>query len=662
MIYSMKKIFLLGLMLCATVVGAFGVGVGAPVWQDGGRADVYYRDGARFALDGRLTEAANAFERAAALDPTNGNTFYSLGNVYSELGRWADAVNAYYKAISLKKDDIEAYNNLGIALSRRGQNVQAAAAFERAIKIYPKWAEPYFHLSQVRHELRQEQAAQEAYNRALRLRPDYATQPPRTFMTAGMKTANAPGDRNPESAKAVNASSGLPANNNPRNVAAPPTLAPAVNVTSTTGDSATTTKSGNITSTKGSNLPSTKGSNIASTTSGDVTTARVDDVTTAKGENAGNASRPETLDARDYYDLGLRYGRENRHAEAVAAFRQAIFLDRNNAAAYLALGDIYAAQGSWRESVDAYEQAARLNPNDAEIYQRLGRSYAKLRETTPTPETSGGSAATNRDNATTLSQKLATPAPEDDPDPTAVYRVGPGDVLDIRVLNGRERRASTYEVTPTGLLAYPSLSEPLHVTGLTTEQVATRLGAELKLRAGGADPEIAVGVRDYVSHAIIVSGMVKDTGTKILQREGVPLYVIIAYAQPLPGAGQALVVSRATGRGTAIDLSDARAMKMLVRPGDVITVRTRPGQYVYLAGAVRQPGQREFHVGLTLTQALLAAGGTFASGASIVAVTRQGDDGRLTTTRYNLFDIKSGKTPDPLMQPGDRVEVLGERR
>ncbi|MDT5293952.1 MAG: polysaccharide biosynthesis/export protein [Acidobacteriota bacterium] len=258
--------------------------------------------------------------------------------------------------------------------------------------------------------------------------------------------------------------------------------------------------------------------------------------------------------------------------------------------------------------------------------------------------------------------KSERPAPDAlDADPSAVYRVGPGDVLEVRVLDARESRPNAYKVTPTGLLDYyPRLGEPLRIAGLTTDEIATRLGAELKRRGGGgrADGQVSVGVREYASHAIIVSGLVKDPGTKILQREGVPLYVIVAHAQPLPGAGQALVVSRVTGRSDAVNLSDAAAMNMLVRPADVITVQALPKQFIYVAGAVRQPGQREFHEGLTLTQALLAAGGALPSGASVVAVTRQGDDGRLATTRYSLPDIKNGQAPDPLVRPGDRVEVV----
>jgi protein involved in polysaccharide export with SLBB domain len=99
-------------------------------------------------------------------------------------------------------------------------------------------------------------------------------------------------------------------------------------------------------------------------------------------------------------------------------------------------------------------------------------------------------------------------------------------------------------------------------------------------------------------------------------------------------------------------------MSMLVRPGDVITVRALPKQFFYIAGAVRQPGEREFHEGLTLTQAVMAAGGDLPPGASVVAVTRQDSEGRLATTRHVLKEIKAGRAPDPTVRPGDRLEVL----
>jgi len=633
----MKKVLLLCFIVCATLLTAPGArgGAAAPL-QNGTRADAFYRDGARLALEGRLAEAARAFEQAVALDPSNGNAHYGLGNVYAESGRWAEAVNSYHKAVSINREDVEAYNNLGVALAMRGQHVQAAAAFEKAVKIYPKWAEPHYHLGEARRALGQEDEAREAFGRALRLRPDYASRPPRPFANAAAKTVAAPpGSQVLKAMNALNLSD-VP------NKAAPTSTAEAE-------------PSANTSAPKGA-APSTG-------------TRATERSAPPVGANASNGSaRPAAAaaaPAASPYDLGVREARAGRHAEAVAAFRQAIILDRRNAAAHRALGDAYAALGEWRESVDAYEQAARLAPDDAETYQKLGRSYARLRETTAGEVDAGGASAGGSGAPTqaAANSAAARPAAAADPDPTAVYRIGPGDVLDVRVPGAGEGRTNSYKVTSTGLLDYPALREPLAVAGLTTEEAAARLAATLRLRAGGAGG-VVVGVREYASHAIIVGGMVKEAGTKILQREAVPLYVIIAHAQPLAGAGQAVVVSRATGRTVTADLSDTAALKMLVRPGDVITVRALPPQFVYVGGAVREPGQKVFHAGLTLTQAVLAAGGVQATGGAqpqgggAVTLTRQGADGRLSTSRYSLADIRAGRTPDPLLRPGDRVEVL----
>ncbi|MFN2493688.1 MAG: SLBB domain-containing protein, partial [Pyrinomonadaceae bacterium] len=50
-------------------------------------------------------------------------------------------------------------------------------------------------------------------------------------------------------------------------------------------------------------------------------------------------------------------------------------------------------------------------------------------------------------------------------------------------------------------------------------------------------------------------------------------------------------------------------MSRLVHPGDVITLQTNPIQFFYVAGEVKAPGEKTFRRGLTLTQAIIAAGG-----------------------------------------------------
>jgi protein involved in polysaccharide export with SLBB domain len=253
-----------------------------------------------------------------------------------------------------------------------------------------------------------------------------------------------------------------------------------------------------------------------------------------------------------------------------------------------------------------------------------------------------------------------TPAPTADPAIalTSIYRVGAGDVLDIRLLNLTDSRQSTlFTILAGGILEYPLLTSPLVVSGLTVEEVTTRLIAELRQRGVYERPQVNVNVRDYASHAVLVSGLVAEPGTKIIRREAVPLYVVIAEAQPKPEAGRAIVTSHATGKSSNVDLNDASGMGVLVQQGDVISVVVRPPEFFYVGGEISVPGQKDFHSGITLTQAILASGGTTKLAGPIVKVSRQRTDGRLVSAEYKIKEIEDGLVPDPALQAGDRIEI-----
>jgi protein involved in polysaccharide export with SLBB domain len=239
---------------------------------------------------------------------------------------------------------------------------------------------------------------------------------------------------------------------------------------------------------------------------------------------------------------------------------------------------------------------------------------------------------------------------------TNVYRVGPGDVLDIRLLNAATRESTLFTVMAGGLLEYPLAGEPIQAAGLTTDEIDASLTSKIKLYD---NPQVVVSVREYMSHSVIVSGMVNDPGTKVLRREAMPLYVVLAEAQLKPEAGRATIM-RADGQSITVNLSDQKAMTTLILPGDVITLTAtppQPPQFFYIGGQVNSPGQKDFHAGMTLTQAVLASGGTTRFAGGKVKVSRQGEDGRLSTTEYSLKQIESGKIPDPVLQPGDRLDV-----
>src|SRR6266496_6224808 len=136
---------------------------------------------------------------------------------------------------------------------------------------------------------------------------------------------------------------------------------------------------------------------------------------------------------------------------------------------------------------------------------------------------------------------------------TGIYKVGVGDVLDIRLLNSTTSRSTLFTVMDAGLIEFPLVGGSMAVAGLTTDEIRARLGAELKRRAVQENAPLSVGVRQYVSHTAIITGLVGIPGTKILRRETVPLFVILAEAQPRLDAARATIM-RGSGVGTTVDL------------------------------------------------------------------------------------------------------------
>ncbi len=259
--------------------------------------------------------------------------------------------------------------------------------------------------------------------------------------------------------------------------------------------------------------------------------------------------------------------------------------------------------------------------------------------------------------------------------PANLYRVGINDVLDIRLLNATSaNQRPLYTVLNGGLLDYPLAGAPMVVSGMTPDEIAERLTAELQQRTNYKKPQVNVSVREYASHSVIVTGQVIDPGYKFLRSEGVPLHEVIASARPRPEAERVRVASRTGDHSTEIDLRDQIAMNMLVQTGDVVEVLKQAPRFYYIGGEVDWPGEKEFRAGMTLTQALLAESSLIPKEKSRVntrgraalsssskwrtaKVTRQSVDNRLTTSTYNLKDIASGTKPDPVLQPGDRIEI-----
>jgi polysaccharide export outer membrane protein len=403
-----------------------------------------------------------------------------------------------------------------------------------------------------------------------------------------------------------------------------------------------------------------------------------------------SADRPVSPEARDkakrLYKEGVKYGLAGLYSQAAETFEQAVKLDPQFADAHFALGHAYFDMRSWAKAAKALQRAVELNPKDIEAKDRLSFARTMLQpygggtkpiaakpqeqeqpvaapvsiaakrparsvETTDVPESKENKDSKenteNKENKTNADELALT----------RIYRIGPNDVLDVRlVVDSASPQSTLFTVTSTGLLEHPLLTEPLQVSGLTVEEVTARIENDLKRRALD-NTKVTVGVRDYASHTILVSGLVKDAGTKILRREAIPLYVVVADAQPLPEAAKVSVVRTDANQTFEIDLAQVSEMNMLVRPGDVVTLLANVTQFLYVGGEVKFPGEKTYRRGLTLTQALIAAGG-LTEKAKEARLARDDGRGFLVVTKFKLKEIESGKVPDPLVKPGDRITVV----
>ena len=371
--------------------------------------------------------------------------------------------------------------------------------------------------------------------------------------------------------------------------------------------------------------------------------------------NRRSASPQSRAEAKRLYKQGVKYGRAGLFQQAAELFERTLALDPDYNVAYSGLGHAYLDLGEWDKAIEALQTFLTFHPKDSLAKELLAQAEESKKSSPVTEQVANPESPQPKVRArlASLSTASTTTASSDQPNPTAIYKIGAGDVLDVRV-NGAKAGSNLFTISPTGLLDHPSLTEPLPVVGLTVEEVTSRFEARMKRRALD-DPKVSIGINDYASHTILVSGLVKESGTKVLRREALPLYVVIADAQPLPEASR-LTLVRNNSQET-ISLVDTDRLNVLVFPGDVITLLPELDQFFYMTGEVVSPGEKKYRQGMTLTQALIVAGGV-TDKAKEARVSRDRGDGFLMVTKYKLKDIHSGKLRDPSFQPGDRITIV----
>ena len=280
------------------------------------------------------------------------------------------------------------------------------------------------------------------------------------------------------------------------------------------------------------------------------------------------------------------------------------------------------------------------------------------------------------------------------------YRIGPDDLLDIRIPDvldgqgagpvGRQApgtpgpatvaaapAAQGLRVSDRGDITLPFIGQ-VHAEGLTGTELEAEIARRLVKEGILRQPRVSVQIVEYRSRVVAVIGSVERPGLYPLTRPRATLADLLwAAGGPAKEAGRVVEFAPAPDsapsapEGAAqvsapirVDvelllhapIDHGQGLNPRVRPGDVITVS--PAGSVLVDGWVQKPGSYPVTRGLTLSGAIAAAGGDmFASDRHHAAVKRTLGPGEERSFTVDLDAVREGRAPDVPITDGDVVRV-----
>jgi polysaccharide export outer membrane protein len=205
------------------------------------------------------------------------------------------------------------------------------------------------------------------------------------------------------------------------------------------------------------------------------------------------------------------------------------------------------------------------------------------------------------------------------------YRIGPGDVLDIRILNRANLSRDNVRVEGDGTIRMPLIEGQIQAACLTETELATEINKRyLKFYR---NPQVDVFIKDYRSTQVAIVGQVNDQSRFMLQRR-IRLLELLTYAKgPSEHAGRTINVihsgtafqcnkgeaarEEAASGVSSYKLSDTLRGEAQANPylenGDIVTLPE--ADQVYVVGNVLQPRSIPLKEPITVTRAIAMSGG-----------------------------------------------------
>jgi polysaccharide export outer membrane protein len=253
------------------------------------------------------------------------------------------------------------------------------------------------------------------------------------------------------------------------------------------------------------------------------------------------------------------------------------------------------------------------------------------------------------------------------------YRIGPGDVLDIRIYNRPQLSREAVRVEGSGMIRMPLIETEIQAAcrteGELAKEIATGYARFYK------NLQVDVFIKEYHSKQVAVIGAVNEQSRFELQRR-VRLLELLTYAKgPSSKAGQTINIVHSTSPSpckqtdesdTATAFSSYKLSDVLqgdpkanpyLEAGDIVTLPE--ADQVYVVGNVFMPLTIPLREPITLTRAIAMAGGLKQdTRKDKIRVLRQ-EPG--TTVRkeitVDLYAIEKKRSEDLALAPNDIIDV-----
>jgi polysaccharide export outer membrane protein len=252
----------------------------------------------------------------------------------------------------------------------------------------------------------------------------------------------------------------------------------------------------------------------------------------------------------------------------------------------------------------------------------------------------------------------------------ADYKLGAGDLIEIRVF-GVPDFDQTHRISAGGTIKLP-LIDPVVAAGLSAAELERTLIAVLD-KDVIKNPQVSVFVKEYRSQPVNVIGAVRAPGQFLIQQP-LRLADVLSLAGGLQAnAGDEAMIQRRTASGEdeiiRINLRDLLergdlTLNAIVHGGDIINVREREDQFVYIVGELNRPNAYLISPkqNVRISEIYAVAGGpTRTAKISDSLLIRYDEAGQRQEIKVNFTDILKGKQEDFLVRGKDIIFVPGSK-